>query len=349
MEASKTLRGVLGFDTSCYTTSIAFVDETGAVRAERRRMLPVKKGERGLRQGDAFFLHGQHLPELLDELLQDLRQDGKNLSIDAIAYSARPRRDEQSYLPVFRAGRLVAHTLARTLEVPLVETSHQEGHLMAGLYSSQEVQVPEEWLAEPFLAVHLSGGTTELLRVTPAVEQGLSEEEGGQVAFHVQTLGATLDLHAGQLVDRVGVALGLPFPSGPYLEKLATSATGDLVFPAAVKGYNLSFSGVETAALRMIKEAQVGGPEIARAVERCIASSLEKILRKAVETEKIPKILIVGGVAANAFLRQRLRYRLEHKAVGAQLAFATAQLSGDNAVGVALIGWRSQKKAFACR
>ncbi|QGG46548.1 O-sialoglycoprotein endopeptidase, putative [Heliorestis convoluta] len=355
------ISGILAFDTSCYTTSLAFVDERGKVRAEKRRMLPVKKGERGLRQGDAFFLHGQHLPELLAEILQELRDGGKKIKIEAVAISTRPRPEPESYLPVFRAGYLVAHALATTLEVPLIETSHQEGHIMAGLYSAQEVGQRDEWLQSPFLAVHLSGGTTELLRVQyESTKISHCEDAAAYNAtmFQIKKLGGTLDLHAGQLVDRVGVALGLSFPAGPELEKVAARATEEkdqIFLPAAVKGYNLSFSGAETAALRMISKLDSANDcdtvnreksvlrtgqasHIARAVERCIASTLEKILRKAVEEEKISKILIVGGVAANTFLRQRLRHRLEHKAVGAQLAFATPQLSGDNAVGVALIG-----------
>lgn len=333
--ASGGLNGVLGIDTSCYTTSLAFVDIKGCVRAERRRILPVKQGERGLRQGDAFFLHGKQLPVLMEELFADLRSQAVSIHTKAVAVSVRPRPWEEAYLPVFRAGELVGRSLAVALDVPFIATSHQEGHIMAGLYSAPEAGVDQgsqSFQSSSFLVVHLSGGTTELLQVNPL-------DDG--VGFHIEKMGGTTDLHAGQFVDRVGVALGLPFPAGPHLERLAMECDSEgETFPASVKRYDVSFSGAENQALRRIA-AQASSPDVARGVERCLASTLDKILRKAVEETGTRQVLIVGGVAANTFLRARLRGRLEHRAVGAKLAFATPQLSGDNAVGVALLGWKT--------
>ncbi|MCW2277335.1 O-sialoglycoprotein endopeptidase [Heliophilum fasciatum] len=321
--------GVLGVDTSCYTTSLALVDQEGKLRAEARKILPVAQGERGLRQGEALFCHVQQLPGVMEALYATLQGQAEALPVKAVAVAVRPRPDEASYLPVFRAGESMARCLAAVLQVPLIATSHQEGHLMAGLYSAF-ADHGREWLERPFLAVHLSGGTTELLLVQP----------GQDGALAIDKLGGTTDLHAGQLVDRIGVALGLPFPAGPAFEGLAATVEGtqELTFTTYVHGYEVSFSGVEAQALRQI--AHCPGPLVARAVEAALAKTLEKWLRRAIEETGLRRVLIVGGVAANGYLRQRLRRRLEHRAVGATLAFATPALSGDNAVGVAVMGWR---------
>ncbi|MBC7325387.1 MAG: O-sialoglycoprotein endopeptidase, partial [Moorella sp. (in: Bacteria)] len=209
------------------------------------------------------------------------------------------------------------------LQVPFLATSHQEGHLAAGMWSSGGQ------LDDTFLAVHLSGGTSEILRV--------SRRAGG---FEVTRLGGTMDLHAGQLVDRVGVLMGLNFPAGPQMELLAREVgdNGEKVrLTSAVRGYNFSFSGPASQAERLLA-AGVDRAAVARAVEQCLAKTLERVLRRAVVDTGIRDILIVGGVAANTYLRSRLRHRLEHRAVGARLHFADPEYSADNAVGVALLG-----------
>ncbi|MGZ4030588.1 MAG: Kae1-like domain-containing protein [Tumebacillaceae bacterium] len=305
----------LGIDTSNYTTSICLVDEQGQIVQEQRRLLTVEAGERGLQQSAALFQHVQNLPVLI-ESIGDLT--GK---LQAVVASTRPRRLEGSYMPVFTAGSGLARSLAATHGVPFFETSHQEGHIAAGEGSAGHVP------ADHFLAVHISGGTTDLLEVKRLAD-----------GYDIRELGTSIDLHAGQFVDRVGVALGLPFPAGPHLEKLALESTDESVtLPSPVNGYNLSLAGPESAAMRLIAQ---GTPpaDVARAVERCIAKGLEKTLRKAVEDLGVKSLLIVGGVAANTFIRERLKLRLEHRAVGATLYFALPKYSTDNAFGVARLG-----------
>ncbi|MCX7571512.1 O-sialoglycoprotein endopeptidase [Tumebacillus sp. DT12] len=312
---NKTARYVLGIDTSNYTTSVCLIDSDGVIVKEERRLLHVSEGERGLQQSAALFQHVQNLPVLIEQL-GDLSGQ-----LQAVCASAKPRRLEGSYMPVFTAGSGVGRILAATHGVPYLETTHQEGHIAAGEGSAERVP------ADHFLAVHLSGGTTDLLDVNRL-----------QDGYEIEELGTSIDLHAGQFVDRVGVALGLIFPAGPHLEKLAQGSTDEAVtLPSPVNGYNLSFAGPETAALRLI-EAGVAPADIARAVERCIAKGLEKTLRKAVEERGVKHLLIVGGVAANTFIRERLKLRLEHRAVGARLYFAQPRYSTDNAYGVALLG-----------
>ncbi|MBQ8653879.1 MAG: O-sialoglycoprotein endopeptidase, partial [Clostridia bacterium] len=188
-------RVVIGLDTSCYTTSAAAVTTDGRVIASCRKLLPVKEGERGLRQSEAVFIHVRQLPGRLEELAQHIR----GMEIAAVCVSRTPRDEEESYMPVFNAGDAQGRGLAAMLGVPCFASTHQRGHIAAAKVDSG---IHEGDL----LAVHLSGGTTELL--------SLRGEE-------LTLLGGTLDLHAGQVVDRTGVALGLPFPAGPHLEKLA--------------------------------------------------------------------------------------------------------------------------------
>ncbi|ASS75940.1 O-sialoglycoprotein endopeptidase [Tumebacillus algifaecis] len=306
---------VLGIDTSNYTTSICLIDEAGQIVQEERKLLTVEQGERGLQQSAALFQHVQNLPVLV-EALGDLT--GK---LRAVIASTRPRRLPGSYMPVFTAGSGLGRALAATHGVPFFETTHQEGHIAAGEGSAGEVPT------DHFLAVHLSGGTTDLL-----VVNRLSD------GYDIVELGTSIDLHAGQFVDRVGVALGLPFPAGPHLEKLAQEASDvEVTLPSPVDGYNLSLAGPESAAMRLIA-AGANPADVARAVERCIAKGLEKVLRKAVQEKGVKSLLIVGGVAANLYIRERLVRRLEHRAVGAKLYFALPRYSTDNAFGVARLG-----------
>lgn len=274
-------------------------------------------------QSYAVFQHLQHLPVLFEGL-------GNHVDfqkVEAVCASTRPRPVKGSYMPVFTVSQGFGQVAAGARGVPFFTTSHQEGHLMAGLWSAGG---PKK---DRFLGVHLSGGTTEVLQVN-------KKEKG----FSVEIIGTTTDLHAGQFVDRIGVSMGLSFPAGAGLERLAKDFSGDIPYlPSGVKGYRISFSGPEAAAARLLK-AGVPQEAVARAVEHCIATSLEKVLRQAVADYQIKEILIVGGVAANSYVRERLRYRLEHRAVGAGLFFAQPGYSTDNAVGTALLGLSMHQK-----
>lgn len=303
----------LGIDTSAYTSSIAVVNEGKEVVWENRRLLEVPNGEKGLAQSEAFFQHVQVLPGLLAVAPSAIWQEIKGIGV-----STTPRSVQGSYMPVFTAGAAIASSLATALNVKLITTSHQEGHLAAGIESA------EGFTATEFLAVHLSGGTTELLKAQ-------RHDEGG---FELQILGESTDLHAGQFIDRVGVRLGLPFPAGKELEKLALKAApgSASLLPSSVKGYEMSFSGVESAVQRMIEEKKRPA-DLARAVEGCIVRTLAKVLEKAMNETSIIDILIVGGVSSNRYIRQELFKKLKQ----ARLFWAKTEWSSDNAIGVALL------------
>lgn len=312
---------ILGIDTSNYTTSLAVVSEEQQLLFDQRKILNVPEGERGLQQSAAVFQHLQNLPEILTVALGDFRDQ-----LTAICYSATPRPLEGSYMPVFKVGEGYAQTLATALDLPLRKSTHQEGHLAAGLWSAGFA--PEG----PFLAMHLSGGTTDLLRVEPY--------PGG---FRIELLGSSSDLHAGQFVDRIGVKLGMGFPAGPTLENLAHERSDSInvgnrvSLPSSVDGYTISFSGPCSAAERHLDRGAEPA-DVAFSVFRCIANSVEKVMAAAVEETGLKEILFVGGVAANSFIKERLLHRLEHPVVGAHLYFAEPKYSRDNAVGVGVLG-----------
>ncbi len=308
---------ILGIDTSNYTTSVAVVCDKQQLLFDQRKILNVKPGERGLQQSEAVFQHTQNLPGLLEKALTQYRDQ-----ITGICYSKKPRPIEGSYMPVFRVGEGAARMIAAALDVPLYESTHQEGHLAAGLWSAEFKP------SGSFIAMHLSGGTTDLLLVKP--------NKGG---FQIDLIGSSNDLHAGQFVDRVGVKLGLSFPAGPALEELASKCNKNtqVSLPSAVNGYSVSFSGPCSAAMRLVDAGELP-EEVAFAVFRCIANSVEKVLLSAIREMGLKEVLFVGGVAANQFIKERLKQRLEHPAVGARLYFAKPEHSRDNAVGVGVLG-----------
>ena len=317
---------VVGVDTSNYTTSLGVVDAAnGELLYDVRRVLTVGPGERGLMQSAALFQHVQSLPELLVHLQKAGVDAGWN--VRAVGVSERPRDLEGSYMPVFEAGVLAAHALAAGTDAAVVRTTHQAGHVAAGIATSSMAREQ----GEAFIVLHLSGGTTDVLRGTM-----------GAPGFDLRTVAEGLDLHVGQFVDRVGVRLGLPFPSGPHLERLAGEWDGPApAIPSAVRAGRPSFSGPLSAAFRLIER---GAPAaaVAAAVQRTIATTVEKMIRCAKEQTGVVPVLLVGGVASNQAIRQRLgeRFRQGSDATG-PLYFCAPRFSSDNAFGVALMARES--------
>lgn len=307
----------IGIDTSCYTTSVAAADARGIV-FDKRTMLFVPQGTRGLRQSDAVFAHTRNLPALVEALFAAV--GGAELS--AVAVSARPSDEENSYMPAFLAGRSAAAAIAASRGLPLIETTHQRGHIRAALIGNEALLCKDH-----FLALHLSGGTTDALIVTL---------ERGRIAS-IARLGRSTDLHAGQFVDRVGVLLGLPFPCGKHLEQLAAAAAEtDLKIPSSVRGADCSFSGAETQAGRLIKRG-ADRAAAAYAVYDCLARTVGKLIQNARAETGVSDALLCGGVSSSALLRKLLEARLDKPALYAEPNFAP-----DNAAGVALLGREGQ-------
>lgn len=298
----------LGFDTSNYTTSVACCGETSI---SVRELLEVKKGERGLRQSDALFQHIKKLPELFEKITDNI--DMKK--VKGIGVSTTPRNVDGSYMPVFLAGHGYAKVCADALGVPLYTFSHQEGHIMAGIYSCENFSL----LKKPFISVHLSGGTTEIL---------LTKYENGH--FISEIIGGTKDISAGQLIDRVGVSIGLGFPAGKELEKIANNADKLIKLPVNTDNGYINFSGIETKTLSLVGKED--DSLLAYSLFDAISNALSKALNYCIEKYKVDSVLLVGGVISNGIIKNNLC-----KNVNANVNFASSEYSTDNAYGTALL------------
>lgn len=308
---------VLGLDTSNYTTSAAVFDGEGG--RNQGRLLEVRPGELGLRQSDALFQHVKHLPEVVEALLGE---EGLG-TVQAVGASTRPRAVEGSYMPCFLAGASQGQVLSQVLGVPFYAFSHQQGHLAAAAWSAGRLDL----LDRPFLAWHLSGGTTELLRVEP-------EEDG--VAVRAEILGGTSDISAGQLIDRTGVLLGLPFPAGKEVEKLSRQAQKREYYKVKVNGLTFSLSGMENKVRQMVQRGEEPA-EIAWFAQETVCRVVQACTKAAMEQYPGLPVLCSGGVASNGRLKELLRQNC-----GA--LFAQPQFSTDNAMGTAILTWRALER-----
>lgn len=293
----------LGFDTSNYTTSCSWFDGTQGHNAGK--LLTVKAGELGLRQSDALFQHVKRLPEITEAALQGC-EIGK---ISAVGASTRPRAVEGSYMPCFLAGESQGRVLAQTLGVNFHAFSHQQGHLAAVLWSSDHMELMER----EFLGWHLSGGTTELLHITPGLK--------------AQIIGGTQDLSAGQLIDRTGQLLGLPFPAGKALDALSQGMTGK-PFPVKVQDMHFSLSGMQNKAQQLYAK---GGTreEVAYFSLRTCIEAVKKATEQARQQFGDLPVVFTGGVSSNSLLRDVM------EPMGA--IFGPGKYSTDNAMGISVL------------
>ena len=300
----------LGIDTSNYTTSAALCRPREEPR-QLRRLLPVAAGERGLRQSEAVFAHVKQLSDVLLPLLREAPE-----SISCVCASVSPRDGEESYMPVFKVGESQGRAIAAALGVPFFATTHQRGHIAAARYDSGLE-------SSRFIALHLSGGTTDVLLV-----------DGGSIS----PVGTSVDLHAGQLVDRIGVKLSLPFPAGPHLEELAKRGQCRNLIPVSLTDQgDCHLSGAEAQLQRMIASG-AAKEDVAAEAYGVLCRTVLRLLSAAAEKTGARDMLLAGGVASSELLRGMLLERNEKRRLGLRLYFGRKEFSGDNAVGVALIG-----------
>jgi len=290
----------LGFDTSNYTTSVSVC---GDKTINLRKIIDVKNGERGIRQSDGVFAHLKELPNLFEKLSINFKD------VKAVGVSTRPREQENSYMPVFLAGESFAKVVAKTLSVPIYSFSHQDGHIMAGIVSSNSLEL----LDKDFYAVHLSGGTTEILSCNFQNN-----------SFNPKIIGGTKDISAGQLIDRLGVKMGIKFPCGKEIDRLSLETDKIINLKTSVNNGYINMSGIETKLLKLTEteEKEV----IAKSALNFIGNSVNEALSQL----KPKQVLFVGGVSSNTILRKMLSENKNYNTY-----FATAELSSDNAVGIA--------------
>lgn len=298
----------LGIDTSNYTTSAAVLDSAKRKIRQEKRLLPVAKGGRGLRQSEALFHHTKQLPDIIGRLFGSY---GGQMA--AVGVSVRPRGGEESYMPCFLAGKSAAHAFAAGSSAPLYETSHQMGHVLAALFSAGQLPL----LNAEFAAFHVSGGTTDILLCRPSDD-----------IIEIKRAGGTADLNAGQAIDRTGVMLGLDFPCGGELSALAQQSDSVFKSRPAVKGLECSFSGLENKTAAMLSD----GADVHDIARFCIEYVYQTVraLTLALKCEygNIP-VVFAGGVMSNAFIRERISEEF-----GAY--FAEPEFSCDNAAGTAI-------------
>ena len=304
---------VIGIDTSNYTTSIAWFDGVGGENCSK--LLPVKQGELGLRQSDAVFAHIKSLPELSGRLFSNTDIG----EITAVGVSTRPRAVEGSYMPCFMVGYSHAKMMADMLNVPLVEVSHQQGHVAASLWSADRLDLMDQ----PHLAWHLSGGTTELLLVEP---------DGRNV--RCTKIGGTTDISAGQLIDRTGVMLDLPFPAGKHVDALSKEATMKETFKVKCPALEFSMSGVQNKVQQFHEKYGIPAETAAYAL-RCVAGAVFQATKNALKAYPGLPVVFSGGVASNSMLREVI--------APLNPIFSQPQFSTDNAMGVAVLASRLQE------
>ena len=304
-----------GIDTSNYTTSVSLVTETGQLLLNRKMLLPVEEGARGLRQSVAVFHHVKQLPVLAEDLRAAMDAASLYGEIAAVGVSSAPRDTMGSYMPCFLSGIAAAEIAGALIRVPVLHFSHQAGHIMAALFSAGKM----EWMNAPFIAFHVSGGTTEVLHVCPSAE----------TVFAVEKVGGTRDINAGQLIDRTGVAMGLRFPAGAEMERLASGSTGRIpTVKLSVSGMECNLSGLENKAVQLYestKDPAVVSVFVLHSVGRTLTAMRDGVREKYGE---IP-ILYAGGVMSCGLIKEMLQ---EENA-----AFSEPALSSDNAVGAALL------------
>lgn len=300
---------VIGIDTSNYTTSIAYFD--GCSGENCSKLLPVRQGELGLRQSNAVFSHIKSLPELSGRLFCNVQAG----DIRAVGVSTRPRAVEGSYMPCFMVGYSHGKMLADLLQVPLYEVSHQQGHVAASLWSAGRMDLMDR----PHLAWHLSGGTTELLLVEP---------DGRNV--QCTRIGGTTDISAGQLIDRTGVLLGLPFPCGKHLDQLSQNAIEKDFFQVKCPAMEFSLSGVQNKVEQY--RANHSPQETAAYALRCVSYAIRQATTNALKEYPGLEVVFSGGVASNSMIRHDMRML--------NAIFSKPEFSMDNAMGVAVLANR---------
>lgn len=300
----------LGIDTSNYTTSVAIYDDENNSVISQRKLLPVKEGEKGIRQSDAVFHHTVQLPQLINDLTNSFKGE-----ISSVGVSIKPCNADDSYMPCFLSGIAVAESITSLFNIPLYKFSHQDGHIAAALYSANKLDLIEK----EFFAFHISGGTSQVLKVKPDNKY-----------FKTEIISDTLDLKAGQAIDRVGIMLGLRFPCGPELEKIALNSNLNLknekVFRRDGK---FSLSGVENKCRKMFDDGE--SPEnIAFYCINYIRSALDDTVNEIIDKYGKLPLIFSGGVMSNSIIRSDFISRYDAH-------FAEPQYSSDNACGIAIL------------
>lgn len=306
---------VLGIETSCDETGVAIVDaEAGLIAHRLHSQVDLHAVYGGVVPELASRDHVRRILPLLREVLDEAGMQGPELS--AVAYTAGP-----GLLGALLTGASVARALAYGWGIPALAVHHLEGHLLAPLLDDAS-------LCFPFLVLLVSGGHTQLIYA-----RGLGDYE---------LLGESIDDAAGEAFDKTAKLLGLGYPGGPALSRLAEAGeAGDLRLPRPMldrPGLDMSFSGLKTAVLTVVQKGEHAPAAIARAFEEAVTETLVEKTRRALEVSAAPALVVAGGVAANRRLRAGLQAMGD--AHGVPVFFPRPAFCTDNGAMIALAGLR---------
>jgi N6-L-threonylcarbamoyladenine synthase len=256
------------------------------------------------------------MPELIDKL----EIDG---TVSAVGFSSAPREVDGSYMPCFLAGRAVANTFAKARNIPVYSFSHQNGHIMAALYSADKLNM----INDRFYAFHVSGGTTDIVLCKPCE---------GKIIKTIP-VSSTSDLKAGQAVDRIGVKMGLRFPAGAELEKLALKSDKQFKNKIKLVDGKCSLSGLQNKCEKMLSEGETK-EDVAKFLLTYIADTVISMTEYAkTQYGNIP-VVYAGGVMSNSIIQRLISEKIQGS------YFAEPQFSCDNAAGVAFLAYESLKR-----
>lgn len=309
---------VLGIESSCDETGIAvYCSDKGLLSQALFSQIAMHQQYGGVVPELASRDHIKRLIPLLNTVLESAQITLQD--IDAIAYTAGP-----GLIGALLTGACFAKALAFSLNIPSLAVHHLEAHLLAA-----KLAIPS--LEFPFIALLVSGGHTQLLEA--------------KSLGHYQVLGDTLDDAVGEAFDKTAKTLGLPYPGGAHLAKLATEST-ETVFPSFPRpmldrpGLDFSFSGLKTHALQAWKKskqdhaAKVG---IAQAFQAAVVDTLVQKCQRAVKASSSKKLVVAGGVSANQALRMQLLDTMQELEV--EVYFPALEYCTDNGAMIAYTGW----------
>ena len=309
---------ILGIETSCDETACAVYDGARGLLAHRLHS-----------QVDLHARYGGVVPELasrdhvarISPLIRETlaAADVRFTDLQGVAYTAGP-----GLIGALMVGASVAAGIATAHQLPLIPVHHMEGHLLSPML---ETPAP----AFPFVALLVSGGHTMLIAV-----QGVGRYE---------LLGESLDDAVGEAFDKTAKLLGLPYPGGPHLAKLAESGTpGVYQFPRPMTdrpGLDFSFSGLKTAVITRLRKSDTTDPQVkadlAHGFQEAATETLAIKCERALQASGMRRLIVAGGVGANQRLRERLRTLCDER--GYELFFPRFEFCTDNAAMIARAGW----------
>lgn len=330
---------ILSIETSCDETAISILEAKGGVNSASFKVLADNVSSQidvhipygGVYPALAKREHIKNLPLVLEKTLKEARLDKKQIPIDAIAVTYGPGLE-----PALWTGIVLAKELGEKWSVPVIPVNHMEGHLLSVFGKNRDAfKIPK--LKTPALALLVSGGHTELVLV-----KKLGDYE---------IIGETMDDAVGEAFDKVARMLGLPYPGGPHISKLAeeerkNKKTYDFVLPRPMlhaKNFNFSFSGLKTAVLYLVRD--LGGIEkisektksqIALEFENSAIECLAYKTKEAIEKYKIKTLIVGGGVSANNHLKNEIKKMTGTKV---KLFFPAKELSTDNSLMIGIAGY----------